>query len=374
MICFHALITHLYNELSHRYSYQLCFREAIKQLGFEYKGYTNKSCSIADIPNEWERCLSFRDEKRAAKKILQFTRRLLNFITIFGRKKEQNERRFFFLESLCMTDLVALTLTLIFFSKRDDSFWLQLRYTLPFNPYKWKVHNVCFRLIQKKMGNKLTLLTDSERIANFYEKRLDQKVHLIPIPQPSTLHSPKKPSDKLILWWPGEPRFDKGFKEIQELAKQCTPTSVELRLSEQGRRGFQSASFSPVFLKPILSREEYREHFHQCDAVLLPYDPKIYHSRSSGIFVEAVSAGRFPLVKEGSWLAQELHNYNLSELVLDWSRSDLLTHITALLNNERVWDKFHKMQSVYLVYHSQKSYMKELGNIFKCSQRYPLQH
>lgn len=366
MIRFHALITHLYNELGHKYNYHLCFREAVQQLGFEYKGYTNKSCPIQDMPSDWEKCLSFKDEQAKAKKIVQFLKRLLNFISIFRRKKEQNEKRFFFLESLCITDLVALTLSLLIFSKKDDRFWLLLRYDLPFNPCKWKVHRICLRFIQKRMRTRFVLLTDSERVGQFYEKRLGQKVHLIPIPQPCTLLAPKKASLIPILWWPGEPRMDKGFQEIQALAKHAS-TSVELRLSEQAKKGLQPSSLPLTFLPPILSREEYIEQLHACNAVLLPYDPKIYHSRTSGIFVEAVFAGKFPFVKEGSWLANELHKYSLSELVLDWTRPDLLTHILELLSNEALQDKFHTMQEAYRAYHSQKTYTKELGNIFTCA-------
>ncbi len=82
--------------------------------------------------------------------------------------------------------------------------------------------------------------------------------------------------------------------------------------------------------------------------ILLPYDPIVYQSSTSGIFVEVIIAGKLPLVKEGSWLSHELKKFNLPELIVDWQRPDFFTHAKTLLHSDEIQEKLEQMRKVYL--------------------------
>lgn len=366
MIRFHALITFLYNERGHHFIYHRCFRSAVQKLGYAYKGYTNKNCPISNLPPDWEQCLSWKDEKRFFLKLLQFIKRLFAFSRIFAKKDK--EKRIFFLESLTITDIAALSLSVFFFLRKSDYFWLLLRLDLRDHPFKEKFFRFFLKRMQKKLHSHFILLSDSERVGSYFENLLYQKVHIVPIPH-TDMPNYREHSSRSIkkLWWPGDPQFGRGLKEIQSLTKNAV-NDVQLSLSSKAQQFFLKARLNLCFLKPILSREEYIEQFACNDAILLPYDPQAYFSRTSGIFVEAVFAGKPPLVVEGSWLANELHRYNLPEFILDWNRPDLLPHIIELLNDQTVRTKFESMQKAYISYHSLSSYTKEIKRIFKRSQ------
>ncbi len=357
MIRFHALVTHLYTELGHRYVYQICFRKAVLALKIPYKGYANKAPSIQDLPHDWEPCLKWKDENR----ILQVFMRSFCLSRIFRRKPQEDETRIFFLDSPWLADLAALTLSLLLFSKKQDRIWLLFRYEL-----KSKLYSHMLRLLQKKMGHRLIFLTDSDRVAQTFEESLNQRTFVLPIPHTDIPILPSKPAKTCTLWWPGRPDLEKGADKIQTLAR--LSGNVEIYLSEDGKKWIENAQGHCKFLKPILSREEYLEQFGRSDAILLPYNPTAYYARTSGIFVEAVFAGKFPFVVDGSWLAHELNKHNLPELILDWERPDLLGHMIKILKDQNVKAKFNTMQKAYLTYHSLPSYAKELQQILKYSQ------
>jgi len=368
MIRFHALAPYLHDELGHWYIYHLCFRSAIQTLGFAYKGYINKKCSIQNLPTDWERCLEWEQGKNPFEKILQCFKRTLCFSRIFRRKPQKEESRVFFLEALCTIDLAALTLSLFFFSKRRDHFWLLLRIELRQKPLIKKIYRSCFRLIQKRMGKRFVLLSDSERVGLYYEQLVHQPVHVVPIPHTEARTVAKRVSNKLTLWWPGRPDLEKGADKIQVLARQTENGNAQIYLSELAKQWIQNPSSNLKFLNPVLTREEYIAQFERSDGILLPYDPNEYHSKTSGIFVEAVFMGIPPFVVEGSWLANELHKHNLSELILDWTRPDLLTHINELLKDQTVRNKFDSMREAYLTYHCLPTYTQVLRDLINNSQ------
>lgn len=363
MIRFHALIPHLFSTQGHLHIYHLCFREAIKKLGFAYIGYTNSLCAISPLPEDWKRSFLWKNETQLSRKLLQVGRRSWDFSSIFKKKEPVETIRCFFLETLTFSDLLSLALPIQFFFRNDDFFWLLLRDDLRQCPEKEKYYRFLFKQIQKKLGNRFVLLTDSERVGTFYENLLGQKVHLVPIPHTKCPSEDRSQNLKeTVLWWPGKPNQEKGAEKILLLAKQLQGEKVALCLSESAKP-WLPVSPSIRFLKPILPREEYDRQLAQSHAVLLPYDPAIYHSRTSGIFVEAIFSGLFPFVTEGSWLAHELHKHHLPELILDWERPDLLKQILLLIKNREVGEKFEAMRAAYRSYHSLENYTQVIGGI-----------
>src|SRR3989344_6122135 len=101
----------------------------------------------------------------------------------------------------------------------------------------------------------------------------------------------------------------------------------------------------------------------EADIILLPYDPSIYRSGTSGVFVEAIIAGKIPVVKEGSWLSYELKRFSLEELVIDWEKKNLYEYFCSLPKNKEVLQKLEKMRIEYRKFHSIRTYQKQIEEL-----------
>ena len=84
----------------------------------------------------------------------------------------------------------------------------------------------------------------------------------------------------------------------------------------------------------------------------MPYTPDIHSWLTSGILVEAIAAGKVPLVATGTWLADELERFNLEDLIVDWERPDLLAEIARLARDADVRRRLDIMRTAYLAFHS----------------------
>jgi hypothetical protein len=71
----------------------------------------------------------------------------------------------------------------------------------------------------------------------------------------------------------------------------------------------QLAGYPPQYVRLIqeaLDSNDYRELVRTSDIMLIPYDPGRYYARSSGVLVEALTAGIPVIVPGGSWMADQI--------------------------------------------------------------------
>jgi len=109
-----------------------------------------------------------------------------------------------------------------------------------------------------------------------------------------------------------------------------------------------------------LKREEYVAQLAKSDIILLPYDPVAYYARTSGLFVEAICAGKVVFTREGSWLAHELHRYDLHELITDFAS---LEHMISIAQDAEVLKKLARMQQAYQKFHSVENFAQTISAI-----------
>ncbi len=211
------------------------------------------------------------------------------------------------------------------------------------------------RLLQWRFKNRFIPLTDSEMIASEFQKKL----RVLPIPH--TIQGGQA-EEQIICWWPGRPRQEKGLADIQRLAKIQDRRAIAMALSQEAGIACQYQ------LPSTLTVEEYHHWLERSRVILLPYAPDVYRSGTSGIFVEAIVAGKMPLVKEGSWLANELKRFDLSELIVNWEDPLFFSHLHRKLESEIIKVKLQKMQETYAAYHSLDYYTQKLKELLKYSQ------
>lgn len=80
-----------------------------------------------------------------------------------------------------------------------------------------------------------------------------------------------------------------------------------------------------------LSSEAYGALLASADVVLLPYHRDVYEARSSGVFIEAVCAGKIVIVTQDTWMSDMLAIAGSGRLVEDRNVSSLVDAIHYLL-------------------------------------------
>jgi len=258
--------------------------------------------------------------------------RLFDFINHFCKN---DCPRIFFLETIPFLDLIALTLASLFLKKQDQLILL-FRHEM-----KRKLGYLLLAILRKK---RVVFCSDSQRLA----QKIGAKV--LPILHTDRMNGyVKAPPDSLILWWPGPPREEKGMSIIKSLAMKLRGAKLYAHLHAEG-----------ISYLPELKRADYVEQMIRSHIILLPYDPVAYYARTSGILVEAICAGKIPFVLEGSWLANELREHNLEELIIDFTSFE---EIVRLAKDRKVLEKLEKMQSYYREYHSLENFKKMLAQL-----------
>jgi hypothetical protein len=163
-----------------------------------------------------------------------------------------------------------------------------------------------------------------------------------------SLHA--SPFGVIDCWWPGgSTREDKGLHHIRLFAERIKRENLPIRLIA-ARNSAQKGVQATLYVEDNMSRSNYEKWFNTADIVLLPYDPKVYHSATSGIFVEAILAGAIPVVRDGTWMASELKRYGLDSFIFDWEDPALPSRLVSLKKNKKLEDmareyrKFHSIE------------------------------
>jgi len=125
----------------------------------------------------------------------------------------------------------------------------------------------------------------------------------------------------------GDARSEKNSHLTPALVERITaiPTcATRLRFAVQTNPGFNARSRRPAdllvaaALEALARRDDallerltgpleagaYRQQLHLADAFLLPYDQRSYRQRCSAILLEALAAGKVPIVTGGGWMAR----------------------------------------------------------------------
>jgi hypothetical protein len=187
------------------------------------------------------------------------------------------------------------------------------------------------------------LMTDSELIHGM----------VLPIPHAEIKGNASK-NEKVICWWPGMPRVAKGLEVMRRILPLADPALIEVVCA-------RASGLPARLIADVLTREEYTRWMLESDVILLPYDPTAYRSGTSGIFVEAIIAGKLPVVRDGGWPAYELKKFALEELILDWT--DPFPRILELLRCQSTREKLTNMREEYLKFHSLDTFVHKLQEL-----------
>jgi glycosyltransferase involved in cell wall biosynthesis len=241
-----------------------------------------------------------------------------------------------------------------------------------------------FKLLEKTGGRNLfQIATDTHRLAKEYGSLTRLPIHIFPIPHTLfKLNSDRKGDKEPFLKDPnkiklvslGDARMEKGFPELVdavvslkneleagyfEVVLQCNINGMDIK-AINARKKLEKMQLSGVTLiTDSLSSEDYYGLLKKSDCLLIPYRKNEYYSRSSGIFAEAVAAGKPVITTADTWMGSQIQEGKGSGILIRSSNTvDLINAIKTMVSDytryknmaersRESWLDFHSPHSLY---------------------------
>jgi len=215
---------------------------------------------------------------------------------------------------------------------RDITAILLLRYQSFFydNPVAARAFRRLERLVAA--GRRIRLASDSARLAEQIGRLTSLPVEVLPIPHtpPPQIPAPQRDSGRIRFVSLGNARDEKGFLEILEAIERLRAepgglAGMEFVLQANDAapdvaaaiEAFAAACPPEVTLLPqALDAQAYDEALAAADVVLLPYWRSIYEARTSGVFLEAVAAGKPVIASADTWMSDELARHGAAGVLV----------------------------------------------------------
>lgn len=373
-----SIVPALEGEKGHIFGYQQAFGRAAALNGWSHAVAVARGHGLAELPAGWRACLP----EPLDAGLLHLLRQgrwgtLWRGVTGFAKAVEaavQNQLESaprdcaVFLESFNWWQLLALHHALGRVDRSRLNLWLLYREDPALIGAAGKLYVWGTKRLARLFGPaQFSLLTDSEPLREALSHVFEFPAHVMPIPHTSLPAGPRHPksADELVCWWPGSARREKGLDVIHSLVhsgETWEGDGKRIRLVVS-RAAAESCANRPLIVHAVddvLSAEEYDRWMRTTDIVLLPYVAKKYRASTSGIFAECVAAGKLPMVSASTWMANELRKHGLDDLVIDWTRPDILSHLSALGRDERLWKRLAGMRESFVRFHDEPSFACEL--------------
>jgi len=362
-----SVMLNIGDETGHPFPYNRAVGAAAARLGWPHRAALQTGCQVRHLPADWDVCLfpirywstrvpDFISVWRAAETIIAYLRR---------RVLPENRPTILFLEFFSFPHLMALVLALLRLPRSQFQVWLLYRYEVHRQPTR-RLYGWISRGLDRLLGQRYKVLSDSEPLARELAPLLYRTPVIMPIPHARPLAAPARPAwvdsaeraGQVICWWPGRVAREKGLDRLQWLATVPAPGAERLSLVAARSTGLAARPGGPAvhLLDDNLPAAEYAGWLEAADLVLLPYDALAYGNRTSGVFVEAIVAGKPAAVTAGTWMASEAVACGASSLVVDWNRRDLCEHLAHLARDPEVARQVAAMQAVYAERHTVASY------------------
>ena len=123
-----------------------------------------------------------------------------------------------------------------------------------------------------------------------------------------------------------------------------------------------NARTGDVLIEAPLPTEEYWRQLEAADVVLLLYDPGRYRNQISGVLMDALAAGCFPIVSDDTWMAHVVRDTGFGAIVrLD---SDLGESVAAILKTG-IPESIPQKVRDFVQFHSRENFFEVLTSILQ---------
>ena len=347
-------------ERGHVYEYNKAVGEAARLAGWEHRAAVRAAARVADLPAGWEKCLGRASAPQAGGPFARLKKgwQLCASLAVYLRRQSDGTRPvILFLEWFECVHLLPFALALASLPRRNR-FYIWLVHRIESGPKGIvPANDPLIRWLKKLVSGRLAHFSDSEILVAELS-RLVQPVFLLPIPH--TAHFAQEPQltsgqpGLVVAWLPGRAMPEKGAETVRKLTHMPDPqaASLEVVISESAQFNARPGACRIRLLPDVLPRSDYVAWMRRADLILLPYAPSLFRARTSGVFVEAIAAGKPAVVTDGTWMASELRKHGLEALILDWDSPTILGDLLRVARDASLPPKLARMQAAYAEYHS----------------------
>ena len=191
----------------------------------------------------------------------------------------------------------------------------------------------------------IILATDSDDLSRDYKVRTGLRFHVLPIPHiPVSVEKDfhfDRASKPIRLTYLGDARIEKGLDTLLGAIHLLDQAIRERRIEfviqssvflatngigsvvEQLQKLESEHEFGVKLIREPMDTRSYYALLASSDVVVLPYRKAVYHSRTSGILVEAIAAGKPVIVSNGTWMASQVKQHGSGMIIEEDNASDL---------------------------------------------------
>lgn len=261
------------------------------------------------------------------------------------------------------------------------AFVLLLRYSYcyggrPSRASRWLLPGL--RLVERLSSRyRISLVTDSARLAVEYRKFTALPLTVLPIPHTGGYAGGAAAADGAVqVLSLGSARDNKGFdllagaigvlnsrRELERLRFRLQCYMLDSSPGMEGPVAMLKRLALPEveLVEETVDERRYREMLCGCGAVVLPYRTAEYAANTSGIFTEALAAGKPVIVTSGTWMADQLSRFGAGVTFRDGDTADLARAILELRDNyARLAAQAAERAAAWTAYHSPENFMREL--------------
>jgi len=232
-----------------------------------------------------------------------------------------------------------------------------------------------FLSLLARMAKQLTLVTDSELLQREFAALTPLPCHVLPIPNPSAsmVPNPRHMDGPLRLVMVGRASLDKGIQYAPGILREARARGIPCRFTihwyvrlvddnphlDSLREEIETLmGEGDEMVRQSLSKEAYHNSLQEADVALLLYDPDRYGHQTSGILIDAIAAGCFPVVCEHTWLAQAVQQLKFGAAV-PWHPEDQIPSSVVDLLEQGLPEEAPGELSSFVEYHSQEKFYRE---------------
>ena len=334
----------LVSERGHHVSYNGFIADSARRAGLDVRILCARECDV-EVPGGFRMHRIFRkDWRNSPSQLLSRSRLALDILEILAKRRFQSDllhgispadvRRddIVFAEMLAPRNLAGWLRWLRSFPKRrEPTLVLHLGYAAERFGADPELPPLLGSLKQSGKLSRARFVTDSDMLREKYQAILKQPISLLPHTisrRASECYKP--PGTPPHFACLGNARQEKGFAEILAAidilnadgpppdARFTLQSSDPDAISAAALSSFRSGAAKSVSLitRP-LDDEGYLQLLKDADVLLLPYHADRYGDRTSGVFCEALTAGKPVITTEGSFLGLEVIREGTGWLVRD---------------------------------------------------------
>lgn len=237
-----------------------------------------------------------------------------------------------------------------------------------------------FQILQElAKDGRIRLSSDSSRLAHQLERLTTLPVEIWPLPHTTELgDEAKRKRDarrkRLRVVSLGNARDEKGILELLDAVRIIEALGQSDRFDfvfqvndaapdiEPAIRAFaEEQRAGATLLTQSLSTEAYFDLLKSADIVALPYWRDIYMARTSGVFLEAVAAGKPVVCTDDTWMSDQLALAGAGVLIKDRDETDLANALIKCADDFEAMDRTARATAgKWLEFHNPDSFMRAL--------------